>query len=190
MSQINLIIDEFEQEAIKEILWQQLLAIPNPTIYQTTLNSRQLSGWLDLAIIARNYTEQPELLIRALEVWNSRYQGVIPENHIPLDLSRAMSVEVYQPEKLAVLLPLTGPLANSAEQIRRGILAAHYTGEARTELLFLDTNSADVLKLYQQAIDMNSQFVIGPLLQSDVEKLSQSEFEFDVSFMKWSVKLG
>lgn len=176
ISQLSLISDEFEQEAIKELLWQELLAIPNPALYQTTLNSREVEGWLNLAIIANNFAEQPEEMIRALEVWTSRYRTIIPANLIPLDLSQAMSVQVYQPNRIAVLLPLTGNLASSAEHIRRGLMAAHYSEPNNTELVFLDTNNASVLERYQEAIDLESQFVIGPLQQSKVKELAQSEY--------------
>lgn len=176
MSQLSLVNDELEVEAVKELLWQHLLAIPNPSIYQTSLNSRLVEGWLDLAIIAQTYPEQPEDLIRALEIWTSRYQTIIPENHLPLDLSRALSVEIYQPTRLAILLPLTGQLASSSEQIRRGIMAAHFASESNVELLFLDTNTADIQTRYQQAVDLNSQFVLGPLRQSEVTRLAESEF--------------
>ena len=127
-------------------------------------------------MIAQTYPDQPEDLIRALEIWTSRYQTVIPENYLPLDLSRALAVEIYQPSRLAVLLPLTGQLANSSEQIRRGIMAAHFASESNVELLFLDSNNADIQALYQQAIDLNSQFILGPLRQSEVSRLAESEF--------------
>ena len=176
ISHLALVTDDLEVEAVKELLWQHLLAIPNPAIYQTSLNSRLVEGWLDLAIIAQTYPDQPEDLIRALEIWTSRYQTIIPDSHLPLDLSRALAVEIYQPSRLAVLLPLTGQLASSSEQIRRGIMAAHFASESDIELLFLDTNNTDIQALYQQAIDLNSQFVLGPLRQSEVTQLAESEY--------------
>ncbi len=176
IAQLALSNDVLEIDAIKELLWQHLLAIPNPSLYQTSLNSAVLEGWLDLAIIANTYQDQPEDLIRALEIWTSRYSTVIPESHLPLDLSRALSVEVYEPTRLAILLPLTGQLAESSEQIRRGIMAAHFAAESDVELIFLDTNSADVLTRYEEAIALNSQFVLGPLRQSAVTELAASEY--------------
>ena len=176
IAHLALVTDELEQEAIKELLWQELLAIPNPALYQTSLNSREVEGWLNLAIIANNFADQPEGMIRALELWTSRYKSIIPTNLIPLDLSQAMSVQVYKPNRIAVLLPLTGSLANSAEHIRRGLMAAHFSQPNDTELVFLDTNNIDILALYQQAIDLESEFVIGPLQQSKVKQLAQSEY--------------
>jgi outer membrane PBP1 activator LpoA protein len=176
LAQLKLIRDELEQEAVKEQLWMTLQSIPNPSIYQTSLNSRELEGWLDLAVIARTYEDDPEMMIRALEVWQGRYRNDIPANFMPLELSQAMSVQTYQPERLAVLLPMTGTFANSAEHLRRGIMAAHYTDNSTTELLFFDTATATAVERYQEAVDAGAQFVIGPLQQSELELLLSSEF--------------
>ena len=176
ISHLSLITDELEQEAIKELLWQELLAIPNPAIYQTTLNNRKTEGWLDLAIIAKTYANDPEQMIRALDVWTSRYKSEIPANHIPLDLSQAMSVQVYTPNRIGVMLPMTGNLANSAEQIRRGLMAAYYSDTTNVELIFFDTATASVVQRYQEAIDLDCQFVIGPLAQDKVSELAASEY--------------
>ena len=175
MSELALVTDVLDQEAVKEILWQSLLAIPNPALYQTSLNSRDLEGWLDLAIIAKTYENNPEMLIRALEIWKGRYQLDFPDHYLPLDMTRALSVQSYDPDKLAILLPLTGSFASSAEHIKRGIMAAHYDNQNDTELVFYDTGNSSAIEQYQNAVDAGSHFVLGPLQQTEVESLRQSE---------------
>ena len=177
MQHLQLTEDPLEREAVKEILWQSLMQISNPSIYQNSLNSSLVSGWLDLAIIAREYDKQPEKLIRSLEVWKGRYSTHPANTDLPLDMARAMSVQLYTPQKIAILLPSTGALAGSAEHIRRGILAAHYEYQnaESLELVFYDTGKDAINNLYQKAIDEGANFVIGPLQRSSVETLLESE---------------
>ncbi|MCS3359150.1 penicillin-binding protein activator [Xanthomonas translucens] len=78
------------------------------------------------------------------------------------------------PAKLAVLLPLSGTLANVAAPVRDGLLAGYY-GETRRrpEIDFIDTTgtAAGALAAYQKAIDGGADFVVGPLGRDEVSAL-------------------
>ena len=75
------------------------------------------------------------------------------------------------PRRLAVLLPLTGPLATAAAPVRDGLLAGYYgEGRARPEIAFYDTagTPAGALSAYARAATDGSDFVIGPLSREEV----------------------
>jgi len=78
----------------------------------------------------------------------------------------------YQPPtRLAVLLPMSGPLAAAAVPVRDGLLAGYY-GERRRrpELSFYDTRStADgARQALAQALDAGADQVLGPLAREEV----------------------
>lgn len=78
------------------------------------------------------------------------------------------------PERLAVLLPLSGPLAAAGQSVRDGILAGYY-GEARRKpaLRFYDTGGNDegVLRAYGQALADEAGMIVGPLMRGGVDAL-------------------
>lgn len=179
MTELRLTSDILEQEAVREILWQTLMTLPNPQVFQNSLNSREVAGWLDLVTIAKQFASEPEALIRSLEIWKGRYTDHIAQTSLPLDLANAMSVKSYDPKTIAVLLPATGQLASAVEHIQRGILSAHYNNSNNqtddVNLVFYDTNQQDILALYDQAVAEGAGFVIGPIQQDAVKALSSSE---------------
>lgn len=82
------------------------------------------------------------------------------------------------PQRVAVLLPLSGPLATAAAPVRDGLLAGYY-GETRQrpELVFYDTagTAGGTLDAYARAIAGGSDFVIGPLGRDEVTALYAAE---------------
>ncbi|MFT3897007.1 MAG: penicillin-binding protein activator [Thermomonas sp.] len=75
------------------------------------------------------------------------------------------------PQRLAVLLPLSGSLAIAASPVRDGFLTAYY-GETRRrpELRFYDT-AAGVQAAYDRAVAEGNDFVVGPLGRDEVTTL-------------------
>ena len=75
------------------------------------------------------------------------------------------------PRRLAVLLPLSGPLATAAAPVRDGLLAGYY-GETRQrpEVVFYDTTGtpAGAQAAYARAVSEGSDFVVGPLGRDEV----------------------
>ncbi|HLS83227.1 MAG TPA: penicillin-binding protein activator [Arenimonas sp.] len=78
------------------------------------------------------------------------------------------------PERLAALLPLSGPLAAAGQSVRDGLLAAYYgEGRRKPELRFYDTAGSDdgVLRAYGQALADDAGMIVGPLMRSGVDAL-------------------
>lgn len=79
------------------------------------------------------------------------------------------------PQQLAVLLPLSGPLAKAGQVVRDGIVAAMYTRldqNYQPDVRFYDTPSVQVVvQRYRQAVDDGAQMVIGPLDKEQIKTL-------------------
>jgi len=76
------------------------------------------------------------------------------------------------PQKLAVLLPLSGSLATAAAPVRDGLLAGYY-GERRRrpEVQFYDTagTAGGAVAAYARAVSEGADQVVGPLGRDEVE---------------------
>jgi outer membrane PBP1 activator LpoA protein len=76
--------------------------------------------------------------------------------------------------QVAVLLPLSGPLAVAAAPVRDGLVARWLqTPPPRPPLLFIDTQgqAAGAVNAYREAVDAGADAVIGPLGRDEVEAL-------------------
>jgi len=170
--------DELEIEENRELLWISLMQVSNLEVYRTSLNGFLVSGWLELANLAKLYADQPDVLLTQLEQWRSLYSTHPAYLQMPIDMARAMAARSYQPQRIALLLPESGSLAVSANQIRDGFLSAIFQlpMDLRPELQFYDTsNFADILAIYQKAIDQGANLVIGPLHRDAVQLLASRE---------------
>ncbi|TWG93294.1 hypothetical protein L599_001400000510 [Luteimonas sp. J16] len=78
------------------------------------------------------------------------------------------------PRRLAVLLPMTGPLATAAGPVRDGLLAAYY-GERRDrpELVFYDTGGtiSGAVAARDRAVAEGADQILGPLGRDEVSAL-------------------
>jgi outer membrane PBP1 activator LpoA protein len=97
----------------------------------------------------------------------------------PFDRNRAASAtrppaesDGYRPPShLAVLLPLTGPLATAAVPVRDGLLAGYYAERRRRpDITFYDT-AGGVGAAYARAVAAGADFMVGPLGRDEVGRL-------------------
>lgn len=75
------------------------------------------------------------------------------------------------PRKLAVLLPLSGPMATASGPVRDGLLAGyHAEGRARPPVTFYDTTGtpAGAVAAYARAVAEGNDYVVGPLGRDEV----------------------
>lgn len=174
----ELLTDQLEIEENRELLWLSLIQVENLKIYSNSLNSYLVTGWLELADLAKRYANQPETLLSSLEQWRRMFSEHPASKQMPIDMARAEAARSYRPDNIAVLLPESGRLASSAKQIKDGLLSAIYElpVNQRPEILFFDSSKTDnIQSLYQQAMDQGASFVIGPLRRESVEMLASQE---------------
>ncbi len=79
---------------------------------------------------------------------------------------------VVAPTRVALLLPLSGPLANAGQAVRDGFIAAFFHAGSPVTIRIYNTNDGAVVRLYEQASSDGAQLVIGPLDKSGVAEIN------------------
>jgi len=162
-----------------------------------------LSGWMELVTIARATGKDPVQYKTQVADWRHRYRqhpaseetlrylatttaapasGLTPVESAPGITSTTvpLTTTIGTPARIALLLPITGPLAGAGNAVREGVLAAaraqaggdnpavtvYDVGTANTQ-----ERAAKVLEMYQQALQEGAGAVLGPLDKEGVKSL-------------------
>ena len=139
----------------------------NPRGDQTT------AGWLDLALVIRQNLVHADSVQQNVEAWKGRYPGHFLTAENALDLWLLYRQEFVTPQKVAVLLPMQGPLQAAGEAIRDGIMSAFMDNPGGAELVFLDAgeNGERADSAYSEARARGADWIIGPLQKPAIEAL-------------------
>ncbi len=137
------------------------------------------SGWLELGLLLQTAT--PGNLPVQYQQWQQRYPDH-PANSLDVMANVKKADTTAQagpavtseglPERTAILIPLSGPLARNGEALRNGMLAAYKEAGLHGDLRFYDSVSHTAQDLYQQSVQDGAQLIIGPLLKEHVEALT------------------
>ncbi|WMC10131.1 penicillin-binding protein activator [Oceanimonas pelagia] len=135
-------------------------------------NSPEANGWFRLMAIL-NAGDQPAARRSwQLQSWSGSYPDHPGRVYLP-DAQDVAQPQAFEPSHIAVMLPLSGRLAEQGEAIRNGILSA---GQGQTtRISFLDTQGADMAALYRQAAQQGADFILGPLLKENVDALLKQD---------------
>jgi outer membrane PBP1 activator LpoA protein len=173
--------DEDGIEANQQSIWQTLGMLTPQALRQMRYQPPPdaLSGWMELAEMARNYRLSPAELENIIQRWRQNYPGH-PATAAFLDKLRQRSTILSsRPSDVALLLPLSGRFAAPAQAIQDGVLAAWYADPQRreTQLRIIDVGDdpRHIHAHYQQAISDGAEMVIGPLDKAAVESLAMQE---------------
>lgn len=155
-------------------LWQQLIQLDSQQLEQLRHNAgARTLAWVQLSQQVRQSIGQPEALQQALTRWQQQQPHMPALSELPVAIQTLTALTPYQPERVAVLLPLQGQLRPHAQAIQNGILAAaRYHPD--TELFFIDSQQ-DNSSLQQELKALNIDFVIGPLQRPQVDRVRQAE---------------
>jgi outer membrane PBP1 activator LpoA protein len=160
-------------------IWQTLQAAPVSRLQnmETSQSNENNRAWIQLALLSKQ-NQSTAALVSALQDWRYRYPNH-PGNHLfPDDNTLNELLSRPLPRHIAILLPERGEFSASGHKVRAGILNAYYKHfpQMKNQIVqFYETSqSKNLANLYQEAIAKGADFVIGPLLKTDVEKLRQS----------------
>jgi outer membrane PBP1 activator LpoA protein len=160
-------------------IWR-LLALARNEELSSWLNksNQELDGWIELAQTKRAPYSSIEQLNYALNDWRSSYPNHPASDNLLTSILESFENFFAVPERIALLLPMTGRYAKIAEVIYAGIVSArelHTEDQYTPHLELYDTgdNPVDITYHYQRAVDDGADFVIGPLKKESVELLSQ-----------------
>jgi outer membrane PBP1 activator LpoA protein len=187
---------DIEEREKTQNTWKWINKLDLPVLEKARLSETALQPWLQLAIIIKRFALEPVLFNQQLINWQSRHLGHPLVTNLPQEIKKSLQQTPIQAKRIAVLLPLTGRLANQGLAIKEGILAAYlenlpnakfalnnapnYDGSAGKtiqnktqqyrEIRFFDS----ALKTTQQLNKMVADFdvVLGPLVKEQIMKLT------------------
>lgn len=180
LSLLSKYVSTQEATQVNGNIWHLLRPIPQDELAELAQHATEplLAGWLQLAYIAKHYGADPNQLVSYLGRWQRQHKSHPAASTLPIDLEKALNTQPYSPKKIAVLLPLSGEKAQIANPVRVGILS-HYLKEpeGNVQLEFYDT-SKDPVTAYKKALEEGAEFVIGPLLPNNLNKLKEYQTQF------------
>ncbi|MGJ8691617.1 MAG: penicillin-binding protein activator [Thalassotalea sp.] len=151
-----------------ETIWQSLSDFSQ---WQQTqlkqLNPPHVDGWLALAQTTNKYGGS-NTFTSQIKVWQRKYP-THPANSVLANLLNSHNLQKDNYQKIAVILPLSGPQAIAGNSAQQGVLAAYQNDEA-VSLLFIDSNDLDFLTLVETLQVNEIDFIIGPLIKDNVDK--------------------
>ena len=121
------VIQNTNLEALEKskITWQWINKLDLVELEKARLSESELQPWLQLGIIVKRFALEPKLFKQQLIDWQSRHLGHPLVTSLPAEIEMSLSQSPIQAKRIAVLLPLTGRLANQGVAIKEGILAAY-----------------------------------------------------------------
>jgi uncharacterized protein len=184
----NLLSDPNARHDNHRAIWAALATLSVTALDQLRLAPPPdvLSGWMELAVIAKTTAQDAAILQKQIDGWTQRYpQHPAIGDIVARLLGKPESVSTLPaggdgyPAQLAVLLPLSGDNADVAQAVRNGLLAAYYRhrwGGNRPQLRFYDTGAGDsgLRRYYDRAVKDGAKLVIGPLTKGAVTDLAHS----------------
>ena len=161
--------------------WQWVKQLNLAELEKARLSEEKLQAWLQLAIITKRYALQPELFSQQLVSWQSRHLGHPLVTALPDDIQVMLAQPPIQAQRITILLPLTGRLANQGLAVKEGVLAAYLENLANptnrtnqstpSEIEFIDSALKTAEELNTLVADFD--VVIGPLVKEKISELSQ-----------------
>ncbi|MFT4937571.1 MAG: outer membrane PBP1 activator LpoA protein [Paraglaciecola sp.] len=187
---LNSAIEDSEKS---QKIWGLLQNLSLKDLKQASLDESQLQPWVQLSLITRQFGLQPVRLRTAVVEWQASHITHPLSESLPPELTAALATDAFRAAKVAVLLPLTGRLANQGQAIKQGILAAYLENldEATLpepsprdivqgvvdnlpldnirQIHFFDSAFSNPQELAELVADYD--FVIGPLLKDKISGL-------------------
>lgn len=163
----DLLEEPARQEQNRRAIWTALSAVPMDVLRALMPPAPdQFGAWLELAFLTRSHRLEPATLESALLQWQQRYPEH-PASEALIDELLAEHVDALRlPDKVAVLLPLSGKLSDPGQAVLDGFMAAYYADMgAKPEVRVYDIGDdpSRALSAYQEAVDAGHEFVVGPL---------------------------
>lgn len=164
-----------ERLAVQSEILRALTALNERTLRELQPSPPGVAGgWMELALLVKQYGTNPEALTRELQQWRERF----PEHPALQELlqrsTERLRTQVTQVNHVAVLLPESGRYAAAARILRDGIMASYYElpQQQRPLLRFYDSSDPySIWPLYNQATAAGAEAVIGPLQKESVSQL-------------------
>lgn len=166
-------------QPLHDRIWELLKVVPDQKLITAASSAIgfETQGWLELAAAVRapgtGLDEQGRIIRRWQNNWPSHPAAQI----LPTELQLIASLAANRPEKIALALPLNGPLASAGKAIRDGFIAAYYQDESadrsKTDIRILDTSAGKPFaEMYRELSAQDTDLIVGPLEKDALTSLS------------------
>ncbi|MCL9773400.1 penicillin-binding protein activator [Vibrio methylphosphonaticus] len=173
-----------QQQNINDNIWQNLNQYSAEQLSQLTIKPEEdiLDGWVQLASYMKALGSSLPQLQNTLEKWLAENNNHPAALYTPQSIYDILSLEISTPHSTALLLPLTGKYAKQAQLVRDGFMMATMDDEQRdpdATFTVIDTNEATPAEIKARLIANDVDFIVGPLIKDNVEKLQQAQLATD-----------
>lgn len=174
----------FQGEAAQknfQTLWFDLMHIPEHELQRSKDHpNAEFAQWLALASIARNSRITLDEQLAQIEQWQQQHPSHPAAHELPGGLEQLQSILNNRPTQVALLLPLTGPLAKTGEAVRDGFMASYYHSlnkDFRVPQVHIYNSQSfnDMAAVYAQAQFDGAQWLVGPIEKEKVQQLQKSD---------------
>lgn len=158
-----------EGESKNDRIWQLLKRTPESLIdsHSEKAIGMDVQGWLELALILRQPGMTLEGQGRSIRSWQANWPDHPAASELPSELDLITTLAQERPQKIALALPLSGPLASAGEAIRNGFLAAFYADQSDSKeemrITVTDTHGKAFDSLYDTLQKEEPDLIVGPL---------------------------
>lgn len=174
----HLMPDEDGRKNNRRILWLTLTKLPVAELNTLAIEANDgsdIQGWMQLALIARQGSGDSQAVYNQVEQWQEQNPDHPANQLLPSPLLAVKPYLHSPPRQMALLVPLSGPLAGPGNAIRDGFIAAANNTSSSAKIRLYDTASGNVMDLYQQALADGAEYVVGPLSKGDVAAVAAIE---------------
>ncbi len=129
-------------------------------------------GWWQLkAAMLRAYSAAERRA--AVDFWRRAHRDHPASVRLPDALQGSLDTP-WQPRQVALLLPLSGPLAGAGEAVRDGFVSAYLTSATPDlRVRFYDTEAAPLPQLLENILVDGADVLIGPLRKEQLQALTE-----------------
>lgn len=177
----NLPLNEGEEN--QERLWMAIQNLTQNEIDGLYLaNEPTLHGWLTISEILRNQTLSIERQISTFAQWKEEHPDHPAALSPPKDFQIMSSLSDMAPQKIAIMLPMSGNLERASQAILDGFFSSFYNQkESRPQVFVIDISDyEDIKDALAAANDQQPDIIIGPLQKSHVAQISRLELNTPV----------
>ena len=175
----NLLKKPAQLKKNNELIWQSLLNTHTEELHSWSQNNNnfELAAWLGLVAIQKQPHANQASIDNAIQQWRKRFSGHRIPNHIIDSVNQDYAAFHIAPNKIALLLPLTGRYGKVAEAVYSGVITAREFDEAFNpppELVVYDTGDDPIsaVSYYRRAVSEGAEFIIGPFQKDAVRSLA------------------
>ena len=184
---IKELLSEDEHLPNTDKIWQNVIAVNPEDARERLVNeevdeeiNEELKAWLELALLATPTQIDTTQLEQDYQRWIDEHSFLSVPDYAYEDLLSRWAYFDFHPEKITLILPLTGDYASIGRTIRDGFMTARREAQNTSptasqkamQIDIYDSNqNQSIVELYQKATREGTDMVVGPLLKENVDVL-------------------